>query len=177
MRTLSAATNTAVAGPVTSPGYFVEILFTSPLRVSSRGTLTWSGNVWTGWDVRVSGLAFDGSASAQNGTLILGNTDLSVGSLVLNQGVADRAVNIWAFLGDAPATADPVQIFAGVGDAVTSIDPDKGTVTISLQQSAAGVLYCPRRYITRENGFSVLPPVGTLVPFNGETFQIQANVN
>jgi hypothetical protein len=176
MRTLSPATTAGVAGPVTAPGYFVEILFAGPLRVSSRGTLVWSGNTWTAWDVRVSGLAFDGAASAQNGTLILGNTDLSIGALILNEGIADRTINVWSFLGDAPATADPVQIFAGVGDTV-AIDPDRGTVTITLQQSAAGVLYCPRRYITRENGFSVLPPVGTLIPFNGETFQIEANVN
>lgn len=177
MRTLSAATNTAVAGPVTAPGYFVEILFSSPLRISSRGTLAWSGNTWNAWDIRITGLAFDGTTSAQNGTLVLGNTDLSVGALILNQGIADRTINIWAFLGDAPATADPVQVFAGVGDVVSPINPDAGTVTVTLQQYAAGVLFCPRRYITNENGFSVLPPAGTLVPFNGETFQIQSGLD
>lgn len=175
MRTLTSAVNTAVTGPVTAPGYFVEILFSTPLRFSSRGTITWNGNTWLAWDVRPAGLSADSDQSTAAGNITLGNSDFSLGIVVLAQGIVDRAINIWKFYGESPATADPVQVFAGVGAEVT-LDPTKGIVTIGLQQAGGRSAYSPRRYITAEQGFSFLPAAGQVIPWNGEIYTLQPAV-
>ena len=174
MRTLTAAVTTATTGPVTAPGYFVEILFSTPLRLSSRGTISWGGNPWTGWDVRPSGLVANAEQSTTRGSLVLGNTDYSIGSLVMNQDIVDRAIRIWKFYGSSPAAADPVEVFSGVGSDFL-LDPTQGTCTISLQQAGGRSQFSPRRYITAEQGFSFLPSTGTIIHWNGETFILEAS--
>jgi len=172
-RTLTGAMTTAVAAPVTLPGYLVKVDFTSPLRLSSRGTLTWTGASWAAWFIRISGLGIDGQRSSQNGRLTLGNTDYTLGALILSEGIAGRAVNIWKFYGEAPADADAVLAFSGVADGM-SCEPDSGTVTIDLQQSGGATLYCPRTYINRASGHNFAPAAGTLIQWNNETYRLEA---
>ena len=171
MRTLSTATAAAVLGPITLPGYFVEILFTLPVRLCSRGSIvapiTWSGAAWTAWDIKLGGLIAYASQSVTSGSITLGNTDFSLSAIILNEGVADRVINIWKFYGDAPGATDPVQIFAGVGADVSS-EPKRNAVTITLQQAGGKTSFIPRRYITNEQGFSVIPPEGKVINWNNE---------
>ena len=172
-RTLNGTVTTAVGAAVTLPGYLVAIDFATPVYLSSRGDLTWNSKSWVAWAVRIIGLAIDGAASAQDGTLILGNTDYTMGALVLAEGVAGRAVSVWKLYGETPALADPVLVFSGVADGAT-INPDGGDVTITLQQAGGVTLYCPRTYINRASGFSHIPADGTLIQWNGETFRLTA---
>lgn len=170
-RTLTSALTTEIGKAVTLPAYFVEIVFATPVRLSSRGTIAWGGNSWTSWDIRIGGLGQDGGNSTQSGTLMLGNTDLTLSALVLVEGVADRAINIWKFYGDAPGASDPVQIFAGVGDDA-SIDADSGVVVINVRQQSGRTAYAPRLYCTKEQGFSYLPAEGAVVTWGGETIRL-----
>lgn len=171
MRTLSANTQSEVSQPVTQPGYLVEIFFSVANRLSTRGDITWNGYTWVSSDVRITGLSWDGSAD-QKGTLQLGNTDNAFGSLVLNEGVADRAINIYQFYGAAPAAGDPVFVFSGVGDAA-EIYPDK--VSITLTSAASKTLASPRNFITKANGFNHLPAAGVHIPWNGEMYRLERN--
>lgn len=170
-RTLTSGTTTEIGKAVTLPGYFIEILFSTPLRLSSRATLTWSGNTWITWDARIEGLSADAGSSTQDGKIVLGDTDNSITALVLSEGVAGRAINIWKFYGDAPGPTDPVAIFAGVGDK-TSIEPDDGRLSITLAQQGGNTLFSPRRYITKAEGFSIVPAEGALLTWNGETIRL-----
>ena len=172
-RFLSPPTATGTSAPVTLPGYLVEIDFATPIYLSSRGNLTWNGQSWIAWDVRITGLGIDGAASSQNGNLTLGNTDYTIGALVLQQGAAGQVVKVWKFYGEAPAAADPVLVFAGVADAA-AIDPDNGTVTMTLQQEGGITQFSPRTYITYASGFSHIPPSGTVIHWNGDTFTLTA---
>jgi hypothetical protein len=162
----------AVGAAVTLPGYLVKIDFATPVRLSSRGDVSWTGWTWAAWDVRISGLGIDGAKSSQNGRLVLGNSDYTIGALVLSEGVAGRAVNIWKFYTETPALADPVLVFSGVADSATC-EPNGGTVTLDLQQSGGITLYCPRTYINRASGHSFVPAAGTLVQWNGETYRLE----
>ncbi len=170
-RTLSSGTTTELAKAVTLPGYFVEILFATPLRLSSRATLTWSGNTWITWNVRVEGLSADAGSSTQDGKIVLGDTDNTIAALVLAEGIAGRAINVWKFYGTAPGTTDPVALFAGVGDEA-SLEPDDGRLTITLAQQGGSTLFSPRRYITKAEGFSIVPAEGALLTWNGETIRL-----
>lgn len=173
-RTISAALTTAIGLDVVAPGYLVEIQFATPLRLSSRGTLSWSGNTWTAWDVRVQGLAADAGGSSASGSLLLGDADYTIAALALSEGVANRPVNVWKFYGDtAPATGDPVQVFAGVGDGV-DLEPNRGMVTIRLVQTNARALFAPRFYITPEAGFTYLPAPGTVIDWDGERYVLES---
>jgi hypothetical protein len=119
------------------------------------------------------GIGNDIGKSSQSGQIKVGDADLAVSALVLAQGIAGREINIWKFYGVAPALADPVQIFAGVGDSA-GLDSSAATVTVSLIQRGARELYAPRRFMTRANGFSVLPVPGSIVPWNGVNFKLEA---
>lgn len=171
-RTIGTNIATEVAAAVTRPGYLVEIMFTSPVRVSSRGAFAWDGRDWTAWDLAIAGLGVDGGASSLDGSVTLGNADYSIGALVLAEGVSGRAVKVWKFYGETPAADDPVLLFSGVGNNAT-INPTRGTVQITLQQSAGKTLYAPRTYIGRAAGFNHLPARGTLITWNGETFRLE----
>jgi hypothetical protein len=171
-RDLTPALLTELGNPITTPAYFVEILFSTPLRLSSRGDLHWNGNDWQAHDLSISGLRYDIGSAQQSGNLVLGDTDSAISALILEQGIAGRGINVWKFYGVAPADGDPISIFAGTGDAV-SVDEKSAGVNISLVQRNSRELYAPRRYQTRANGFSSLPVVGQVIFFNNANYKLE----
>lgn len=172
-RAISPGMTAEVARLITLPGLLVEIAFQPVLRLSSRGAVTWSGRSWIPWHIKSSGLGIDGSVSSQQGTLTLGNTDLEIGVLVLEQGVADRAIKVWTFYGDAPGADDPVQAFGGVGDSA-SIDPSNGTCQIALRPAQGVTLYSPRKFMTKEQGWNFLPASGSAITWGRVTITLKA---
>ncbi len=171
MRTLAGTTSSGVAAAVTTPGYFVEFGWSTTGRYSTRGTLTWNAQTWTATDVRVAGLADDAASAALDGTLIFGNADLAIGTLVFAQGVAGKSVRVWAFYGDtAPGASDPVLVFDGIADSATFADG--GPVTIKIMQAATATLWIPRLYMTPDAGFHFLPADGQIVEWNGERVRL-----
>lgn len=175
-KTISTALATEIAKPVTSPGYLVEINFSTPFRISSRGDINWDGKVWITWGFDVQNLDTDAARSSLQGSLNLLNTDLSLSTLVLNEGIADRSIKIWQFYGETPGLFDPQPYFFGAGDEA-AIDPTSGRCTITLMQSGGVTLYAPRSYITREAGFNFLPAVGTIIHWGGEQFRLEREDN
>lgn len=143
---------------VTTPAYFVQVDFTTTLRLSSRGDQVWNGYTWTG------GRLGKVQAGSTGGQLELLNSDLLSGALVLNEGIADRAIRVWSFDGDNPLSA--VMIFAGVGDKA-EIGADR--VRITLVTENRRTLYSPRRFVNSVTGFNHLLPAGTKVSWGGQT--------
>jgi hypothetical protein len=172
MRKLSTGFTTEAAKTITSPGLLVEIDFPSPFRVSSRGDVTWDGKVFIEYGLRTEGLVSDGAQATLAGTLVFDDPTLALATLVLQQGVADRAVRVWPFYGETPGLFDPLYLFEGVGDDA-EIDPTTGRVSITIMQGGGSTLFAPRSYITRESGFNWIAPRGTLVSWNGEVFQLE----
>jgi hypothetical protein len=170
MKTLSTATQTAVAGTVTSPAYFVQLGFTTPLYLSTRGDQSWNGQTWAGGRLgKVSGLSQDGKGQ-QKGQIELLNTDLAYSALILNEGQANKAVSIWMFYGDSPGTNDPVLVFQGVADQAT-IGPDK--VTLTLIGENTRTMYSPRRFINSSMGFNHLRGAGSILNWGGQSYQLR----
>lgn len=171
MRALTTPTTDAAAALVTQPGYLVEIGFSTPLRLSSRGTVAVLGNTWAGWDVQVGGIALDATRPAPSGTLTLGDHDQSISALVLGQGVAGKEVRVWRYFAEAVDDLDPVLVFHGVAGG--SSGGAQHEVQIALVAREATVLFSPRRTLTPEVGFSHLTPAGKTVTFNGERYVLQ----
>lgn len=155
MRTLTFENSQAILKTVTKPGYFVYIGFTPPLRFSTRGSLSWNGHTWGGdHNCTIK------SVSDSKGSISFTNIDNLMSSIILNEGVVDKVIKIWAYDEDAVATPDPVLIFDGVGD---SAELTENTATISLSVKNAKTLYFPRRFINAETGFTHLTPAGTII--------------
>jgi len=175
-RVLSAGFTAALSAPVTVPGYLVEINFATPFRMCSRATITWNGLTWSRWGVELRGIVTDGAQSAISGSLLMENTDNTLGTLILGEGVADRAIKIWQIYGETPNVIDALFLMQGVGDSA-SIDINAGTVEVSIMQSGGATLYTPRRYITREEGFQAIPANGTVVQWAGESYVLEGDRN
>ena len=168
MKTLTAALLTELGLSVTRPGYLVQLGYSTTLRLSTMGTISWAGQTWAAADLKVSGIGQDGSG-AGGGSLMLGNTDGAYGALVLNEGASDIAATVWACYAGAAASGDPVQVFAGVIDGA-EIAADKVTLTLAPQRN--GTLHSPRVFISKPT-FNFLQPAGTKVIVGAETFVLE----
>lgn len=167
MRTLTAGQIASTAATVTTPAYLVEILFTTAIRLSTRGDQSWGGYSWTGGRLgRVSGLTSDGRGD-QRGKVELINSDLAYSALVLNEGVADRPCRVWQFYGDNPT--DAALIFDGVCDGA-DIGPDRVSIDLIGSNTKTGIF--PRRFIGPSTGFNHLSPRGKKITWGGQTYII-----
>jgi hypothetical protein len=171
MRTLSTNLQNRIADDVTRPGLLVEIGFSNPLKLSSRSTLAWSGSTWTAWDIDARGMQVDASSGSLNGGIKLGNTDLVVSTLVMAEGIADRPIIIRVFYGDAPAEDEALAMYSGVC-ARSQLQYQSASVDIAVDQGGGRTNYAPREYMTKYRGFNLLPADGTLIPWDGEMFEL-----
>ena len=98
------AFETKLSGAVTQPGYLLEIEFSTTVRWSTRGTLTWNSQTWVGreFKVQMSG----GRGMDAKLTLTLSNNDNAIGTLCLADGVGNRNIRLWKFTGNAPSLTD-----------------------------------------------------------------------
>ena len=151
-RTLSGTITTAIALPVTSPGYLVYLGFDSPIRHSTRDTLTYGGYSWTG----MLGTSVP-SVSEQAATMELQNSDLAASALVLNTTLADKACQVYKLY-----NGDAVLLFDGFLDAAEIGERVK--LTAKALTSARRV---PRQYITYPT-FKWLTPPGTAVKWGSQ---------
>ena len=65
MPTLSNPTLAALGLTVTRPGFLIQIEYSTILRLSTIGDVSWGGLLWAAADIRVSGLGQDGSAGCR----------------------------------------------------------------------------------------------------------------
>lgn len=167
MITLPSALASAVAQTITRPGYLVEIGFSTPVRLSTLGDVSWGGHTWqAGYKIDIQGL---GRSLGATPRLSLGNNDLSFGALVLNEGAADKAVRIYAI--DAGAPADAVAVFDGIADAAEIGD----LVIFTLAQRHAKTLDAPRKFIGPSIGLNHLRPANSRITLGAATYVLQRN--
>lgn len=167
MRTLSAALIAELGLDVTRPGYLVELQYSTVLRLSTLGDISWDGQSWSAFNVVVSGLTQDGKGFS-TANLAVGNTDGGIGALVLNEGASDVPVNIWKVYAGATDSGDPVHVFSGVTDGTGSIDAAQ--VPFKLVSKGSQTLDSPRVFIGQLTGFHHLQPAGAKIPVGGETY-------
>lgn len=162
MKTTTAALAAALNAPVQQPGILVQMGFSPVQRWSSQATTNWAGETWQQFNVRVDGLMVQPLRVA--GTLVFGNADDAIGTLVLSQGVQDIPITIWGF--DAAAisdTADAVWLCAAVG-AGAQVAADE--VRISLRHRSE-FTQSPRTYVSGAAGFTHMLPADTVLRING----------
>lgn len=165
-RTLNAAALTAVAAPVTAPGYLVAITSTynEVLRYSTRGTLTYNSATWVG-GARVM------RQSPTDWSLSLPNTDNAASALVLSDDLERATVSVWSYLANA-SPPQAVLLFSGYVNQVlrvTAQQVDIGLAAVSLGRSwLPDVILAPP--LLRH-----MPPPGTAITWGGKVYYLESS--
>jgi hypothetical protein len=167
MKTLSGPASTALAAPVQRPALLVQVGFSPTERWSSMGTLSWDSHTWTARSLRVDDLQVQ--PLRVSGTLVLGNADDVAGTLVLGQGIQDRAIRIWGYDAAATGAADVLWLCDAVGAAA---QVDAREVRITLRHRTELQL-SPRTQVGAAAGFTHLLPAGTVLRINGQAYTLE----
>lgn len=171
MRTLNSGMATQVASTYTDPGFLIAIQISASvtLRYSTRGQIDWNGSIYI--PVGADPPSYQTNTSGvQQGSLKFQNLTQSLITAILQYGIADKPVSIWAFDAGALDAADPVLDFYGVGD---SVQWDEKKMTIKIVSQSSRVQFSPRLLISKENGFSQLPAPGMTFVWNNELYELQ----
>lgn len=167
-RTLTAAAATGVEASVTAPRLLIYIGWSSPVRVCTRETVTWSGSVWTGPVGRVDGIT--GASTDQRARVILPNADNAYGAIALASGLHDVPVRVWALYGSEPfASGDAVQLFEGQADGGRITTMAVEVECIAMRQAT---IYAPRVY-AQPPLMNHNPPAGTVLRWNGDIYTLE----
>lgn len=169
-RTLSTQTQSDIAQTVTTPRYLIELGFTTVVRLSTRGDVTYMGAGWVD-----SGAVVDGLNTTPGGgkslTLQLPNYDNAYTSLVLNFGIRDRSVKVYVLYSNDPFPADEdgELIFEGRMDAVPSFGD---VLTLDCQSDGNRTRNSPRTPLVLFLGAD-MPAPGTVITWNGGSLTLQ----
>lgn len=169
MRSLSSPTSSAIANVITEPRYFLQISFSTVLRLSTNGTVTWDGNTWNDSAFDVSGLTWD-SSIVQNITVNFKDLDQSVAALCLTQEIADLPIKLWVFDAKATATADPHLIFDGAGASVAG--DGNGMLKIVANRLNSRSIDLPRNSYRVALPSELFAPAGTVIQWGNGTIAL-----
>lgn len=152
-KTLSTQNQNASQARIIREQFIVDLGFSTPQRLSSRETLTWNSNSYTGADMRGSSIDLDG----KSGALRIHDEDYALVPYFISEGTAGITVTVRQLYGESPyGLSDADVLFTGELGAWVENDN-----VISVRMIEPQVLYFPNIYINAENGFNHLPPKGT----------------
>jgi len=165
-RTLPSSISTAVAQPVTQPGYLIQIDATSTLRYSTRATLTYDSQTWTG------GARVDRLNTARGGVaaVALPNADNALSALILADALTDKRTRIWAIYGDGPT--DATLMFDGVVDGSDAIGVLECIINLADNGSARSSI--PDVVIGPPLANHLVPP-GTQINWGNTIYTVEAS--
>lgn len=166
---VSTYTATEAGKAITTPIFIAEIVFATPLRLSSRGEITWNGQTWTANGFRLDGPR-PAAGGALTGRIILPNFDRAISNLIRTEGTFGKPCRIWQLFGAGPhAIEDAEQIFDGELDAV----PEMGDwVTVDIHSTGRLQQTSPRLFFAPPV-FNHSPAPGTVIVWEGERIEIQ----
>ena len=157
MRELSSVNRTGIASTLTRPVYLVEFGFATPLRLSSRETITYAGNTYT-----AATLAVDVSAPS----IRLLNASLAY-TATFKVGADGIKCSILVVYGDGPfSRGDADLVFSGEVGAVGIGDQ------ISIRLRDAPPKQVPRLQVAPP-AFNNLPPDGLEIRTSAGLFRLE----
>lgn len=169
MRVTTVKQDAAVAGPITTPAYLVELGFSTPIRLSTRGALTYAGVSWFAGGVTVSSLA-TGQGGAKACTISVPNNQFAYSSIVLAETASGKKVRVWKLFGEPPyADDDAVLMFEGLIDDVPDL-VDNVTFNCSTQNMRTTSI--PNVTIGAPY-FSNMPRPGQSITWGGEVYDLE----
>jgi len=165
-RTLPASISTAVAQPVTQPGYLIQIDADSTLRYSSRATMSYNGQSWLG-GARVDRLD---TARGGDAAVALPNVDNALSALILADALTDKRIRIWGIYSDSPTDAE--LLFDGLVDGADAIGALECVLNLTDNGSARSSI--PDVTIGPPLANHLVPP-GTQISWGTTTSTVEAS--
>lgn len=150
-KTLTAHNSSEIGLSVSRPHWLVFFDFATPLRLSTRGTVTFDAQSWTGTQMTVA-IASDGLS----GQVVMTDHDSAMEAKLMAEGATGIAARVYMLYGDGPwsASDDDLWFDGEIGQTRGA----RGRITIPLVQPEAR--FAPRWRISQDNGFNHLPPDG-----------------
>ena len=167
MLSLAGTLAAALGAPVTRPALLVQIDFATVRRWTSAAALTWNSQSWAAAALRVEGLQV--SALRVSGSVVMGNLDDVIGTLVLSEGIQDRPITIYGYDAAATGASDVVWLASAVG---ASAGISTREVRIALRHRAEFVA-SPRTYANAAAGFTYQLGAGSSVRINGIDYTLE----
>lgn len=153
-RTLSSNNATESQNTIVREHFLVLLDFSTPVRLSSRETITFESNSYTGASMELE-LSLDGAG----GRLTFFDESFNVVSSFVSEGSDGVACRVFALYGDPTFSAsDDDEIFNGELGAWAQADD---VITVNLETPEEKWL--PDIVINAENGFNHLPKPGTRI--------------
>jgi hypothetical protein len=153
-RSISATITAATAKTATKPIYLLRLGFDAEVKAATWDQdITWNGETWIDSGIEVSSLKADkADIKFPNGTV-----DPWL-SLVLNEGVLGRAVQIYEYHENTTSSPnkDAVLLFVGIMDDASISD---NVISVNVIESSASKVF-PNVVIDRPT-FNYIPPAGT----------------
>lgn len=169
MKTLTAKVTAAIAGPVISPAYLVEIGFSIALRSCTRGTVEWNGITWPAAGIRVGDIRV-GQGAAKSVSLSMANVQFAISQIVLAESATGKRVRVWKLFGEAPyALEDAHLVFDGFIDSVPTM---METVDFNCTTGNVRALSIPNITLGLPF-FNHLPRPGEVILWGGEQYELQ----
>lgn len=180
---------------VTRPGYLIEVpgIAGFPNLTSRNTQLRWNDKDWLPTlDFSVSGLSWDGSGNQKgriefndSSTYDASNTG-TMSNVILFYKLAGQPINIYFFYANLASTTniltneEVLSLFSGTIDECEI--NSNGRVIITITTDFLSSMFSPRRYIrpsdptldpNRDVGFNWVPPSGTIITWNNDTYKLE----
>lgn len=169
MRTVTQKIAAATSGPVHTPGYLVELQFSTTIRLCNRGTVIFDGHQWFQGGVEVRGIA-TGEGGGKSCTITIPNNQFAFSTIVLAETASGKQVRVWKLFGDPPYTdEDAVLIFTGLIDDVPEL---VNQVTFNCSTQNLRVTSIPNVTIGTPF-FNHLPRAGQSITWGGEIYDLE----
>jgi len=145
MRIFSTNTEGEITKTITRPVFIIELGFSTPLRLCSRGAITYDSNSYAAATLKVE---------IKNKRLQIYNQNLSYSATFVGQLTAGISCKIWQLYGEAPFSA-------GAADLIFNGELGGATIGewVAINLLPHAVVYAPRLYATAPT-FNHIPPAG-----------------
>ena len=168
---IPATIKSEIAKTTTRPGFLVYIGFSTPLRLCSWGSMSYSGYTWDKADVDVIDYSVDASGYRQL-NVVLGNNDNTMSAIVLSEDLTNVAIKAWKVYFDSDGDpTDPYLMFSGVANGV-DLSPQTSVVLKAITRNAK-TLFSPRKRVCKSSGFHYLPYPGQVIVWGSNSIVLE----
>lgn len=168
MRALAAQALVEIARAITRPRYLLRIDWTTTLYLSTRGTVVYDGQTWTGGTLTLERLAALPGAGLE-GEISLTAADGTGAALALGGEISDVSFVLSMLYGDGPwAAGEAVVLAEGVldGAEITATRVRFGLAAEGRRRAAGPRVYCSPPLMRH------LPAPGSVLTWAGERYEL-----
>lgn len=164
MRNPSITTRIAQLQRITEPLFLVEIGFTPPIYLSTRGPTLFDGMTYEQAMVEV--LAFDSDDAGENQARLRLHSAYT--DMAISQSMIDKPIKIGELWGDE-ASYDPNDMVYLLDGVISDAQIQRDYIDVQATQFNAGVSHPPGLFYDHQN----IQPAGTRITIRTNTFIIQ----